>query len=94
METALQLLCGSVCLYVVGMFVAASVMRARAGVGVWHRLKVLGDDGFGVAWVTQLTVATMFWPITLVIWLARGCPEPRVVFNEKAVERQLRSNNM
>ena len=72
----------------IGMLVAMSVMRVRAGAGFWRGLKVLGPDGFGVLWVAQLVVCSMFWPVTFAVWLARGRPEPRVVFNHKADERQ------
>lgn len=71
-----------------GIVVAVSVMRVRSGAGFWRRLTVFGPNGFGPMWVATLTVCGMFWPITLVVWLLRGCPEPRVVFNHKADERQ------
>jgi hypothetical protein len=74
----------------IGWLVAIFVIRARAGAGVWNRLQVFGPDGFGLGWTTSAGTAALFWPITLVIWLARGRPEPRVVFNEKAVERRRR----
>ena len=76
--------------YVIGWFVAIMVIRVRAGVGVWHRLKVFGSDGFGPVWAVSAGTAALFWPITLAVWFARGRPEPRVVFNEKAIERQRR----
>jgi hypothetical protein len=76
--------------YVIGWLVAIMVIRVRAGVGVWHRLKVFGSDGFGPAWTLSAGTAALFWPITLAVWLARGRPEPRIVFNEKAVERRRR----
>jgi len=86
----MEYVCGALCVYIVGTFVSISVMRARAGVGVWHRLKVFGPDGFGPGWVLTCTLASMVWPVTLVAWLARGRPEPRVVFNEKAEQRRRR----
>jgi hypothetical protein len=79
-------------IYVIGWITAIMVIRVRAGVGVWRRLKVFGDDGFGPGWTMSAGSAALFWPITLVIWLARGCPEPRIVFNEKALERRRRMN--
>ena len=79
------------CIYAIVALVSLYVMRARAGAGIWHRLKVFGDDGFGLGWIVTITIAGLFWPVTLAIWLARGCPEPRVVFNEKALERRNRS---
>ena len=33
----------------------------------------------------------LFWPVVLVRWLVQGRPEPRVVFNEKAMEREGRT---
>lgn len=83
--------CVAMTVYVVGWLVAIMVIRVRAGVGIWHRLKVFGNDGFGLAWTMTAGTAALFWPVTLVIWLLRGRPEPRVVFNEKALERQRRS---
>jgi hypothetical protein len=73
--------------YFIGGLVAATIIRSRAGVGQ-GRIKILGPNGFGLDWFLACMVATMFWPITLVIWLTRGRPEPRIVFNEKARERR------
>ena len=84
--------CLFVTAYVIGWITAIMVIRVRAGVGVWQRLKVLGDEGFGVTWTMNAGLAALFWPITLIIWLARGRPEPRVVFNDKALERRRRSD--
>lgn len=86
----MEYVCGLFCVYVTITIISVFVMRARAGAGVWHRLKVIGDNGFGVGWVMTISIAATFWPITLGRWLLRGCPEPRVVFNEKAVERRRR----
>lgn len=73
---------------VVGGFIVSSVViRARAGVGQ-GRIRVFGKHGFGLVWVMMAMLASFFWPITLAMWLARGRPEPRVVFNKKAEERQ------
>jgi hypothetical protein len=74
--------------WLIGMLVALSVMRVRAGAGFWLGLKIGGPTGFPVLWVAQLLVCSMFWPVTLVVWLVRGRPEPRWVFNHKAEERQ------
>jgi hypothetical protein len=76
--------------YIVGFLVAMTVIRARAGVGQ-GRIQILGKQGFGVEWFATVVVATLFWPVTLGIWLIRGRPEPRVVFNHKAEERRLRA---
>ena len=73
----------------IGIFVAISVMRVRAGAGFWRGLKIFGPNGFGPVWATTVVVCGMFWPVTLATWLARGRPEPRVVFNHKAEERRL-----
>jgi hypothetical protein len=75
----------------IGMLVAMSVIRVRAGGGFWLGLKAFGPDGFGPVWVGTLIICSMAWPITLAVWLARGRPEPRIVFNDKAVERQRRA---
>jgi hypothetical protein len=88
---AFGVLCALLCLYSISVLISAYIMRARAGAGVWHRLKVFGDDGFGLGWVLTIVLASMVWPITLILWLARGRPEPRIVFNEKAEERRRRS---
>lgn len=71
----------------IGILVALSVMRVRAGAGFWRRLKVFGPNGFGPAWVVTIVACGMFWPVTLAVWLLRGRPEPRMVFNHKAEER-------
>jgi hypothetical protein len=73
--------------YWVGVFIAVIVIRARAGVGQ-RRIRVIGPQGFGLGWTTMSALAVGLWPIALIVWLARGRPEPRVVFNEKAVERK------
>lgn len=73
--------------YIVGWFIAMVVTRSRAGVGQ-GRIQVSGSQGFGLTWVMMNAMATLFWPITLIVWLTRGRPEPRVVFNEKATERR------
>jgi hypothetical protein len=83
MEMALALI------YIVGFMVAMTVIRSRAGVGQ-RKIKILGPTGFGLSWFLSSSVAIMFWPVTLAIWLARGRPEARVVFNHKAEERQRR----
>ena len=75
-------------IYFVGFFVAVFVIRHRAGVGVWHRLKVFGPNGFGLTWLLWSSLKAMFWPATLAVWIATGRPEPRLVFNEKALARQ------
>lgn len=80
--------CTVLTLWFMGWIVAIGVIRARAGVTVWHRLQVFGEGGHGLEWTITAGSAALFWPITLVIWLARGRPEPRIVFNEKALERQ------
>ena len=76
--------------YFIGMFASVGVMRVRCGVGIWHRPKILGPDGFGIVWVVTVVLCSMVWPVTLAVWLFRGRPEPRVVFNEKAAERHRR----
>jgi hypothetical protein len=73
--------------YIAGILIAASVIRVRAGVGLANQLKILGDRGFGPVWFLTAMAASMFWPVTLVVWLVRGRPEPRIVFNDKAEER-------
>jgi hypothetical protein len=80
--------------YIVGWFAAALVIRARAGAGIWYRLKVFGPDGFGLGWTMSAGLAALFWPVTLGVWLARGRPEPRVVFNDKAIERERRMRGL
>ncbi|WP_181780427.1 hypothetical protein [Pseudonocardia pini] len=74
-----------------GILVSGFVLRARAGIGIWRGMKVFGPGGFGIGWTATAAVCAAFWPITLVVWLVRGMPEPRVVFNEKALERRRRS---
>jgi hypothetical protein len=86
MATALGILVG---VWIVGWLMAIFVIRIRAGVGLWHRLKVFGPNGFGLGWALHAGTKAMFWPVTLVYWLTSGRPEPGVVFNEKARRRQL-----
>lgn len=76
--------------YFVAVFTTVIIFRVRADLGFWHGLKVVGEGGVGLEWLLIAVVSAMFWPITLVIWLIRGRPEPRIVFNDKAVERQRR----
>jgi hypothetical protein len=73
--------------YWIGLFAGMVAIRHRAGVGQ-GRIQILGREGFGLTWFCQTLVALLFWPVTLIIWLVRGRPEPRVVFNERAEERQ------
>lgn len=77
--------------YLVGVMVAVIVIKSRAGVGNWARPKIFGPDGFGPVWMTTTLLSSMFWPVVLVRWLVQGRPEPRVVFNEKAMERERRT---
>jgi len=77
--------------YLVGVVVAVTVIKARAGVGIWGRPKIFGPDGFGPVWTVTTMASAMFWPVVLVRWLVQGRPEPRVVFNEKAIEREART---
>jgi hypothetical protein len=77
-------------LWPVGFIVGIGVLRVRAGLGLWHTLRVFGPGGVGLAWPFAAGLCALLWPITLVVWLARGCPEPRVVFNERAEAREAR----
>lgn len=81
MEMAIALI------WFVGMVVGMVVVRHRAGVGQ-GRIKIIGRDGFGFVWFWRMVFAIAFWPVTLVIWLARGRPEARTVFNERAEQRR------
>lgn len=76
--------------YVVGVVVSTAVIRVRAGTGLRYRLRVFGPDGFGLAWVLTGILSSMAWPVALTVWLVRGRPEPRIVFNHRAVERRRR----
>jgi hypothetical protein len=76
--------------YISGWMIAVCAIRVRAGVGVSDRLKVFGPNGFGLAWTLHSALKAVFWPLTLIHWLASGCLEPRVVFNEKAHQRLAR----
>ena len=72
--------------YLLIFFIATRILRARAGIGNRYNLKITGPGGYG-SWVFRAGLASLFWPATFVVWLARGRPEPRVVFNEKARQR-------
>jgi hypothetical protein len=74
--------------WLLGAIVAGFVVRVRAGVGVWRRPKILGPDGFGLGWAIHSAFKAAFWPVTLGYWVANGRPEPRVVFNAKARQRE------
>ena len=87
----MKFVCTALTIWVIGWIVAIGVIRSRAGVDIWHRLKVFGPDGHGPGWAFTAGTAALFWPLTLVVWLARGRPEPSVVFNEKAAERRRRA---
>jgi hypothetical protein len=73
--------------YVIGFLIAMGVTRHRAGVGQ-GRIQIFGREGFGAGWFARHCVTVLFWPVSLVIWLAKGRPEPRTVFNDRARERQ------
>lgn len=76
-----------VVIYIVGIVVAIMTYRIRAGLGVWARYRIFGPDGVGLEW-TALTAAKGFgWPVVFAVWLASGRPEPRIVYNDRAVER-------
>lgn len=77
--------------YFIGVIVSVSVLRWRAGTGFWYGLRVFGPNGFGPVWTGTVIVCSMAWPVTLAVWILRGRPEPRIVFNEKALERQRRA---
>lgn len=76
--------------WLIGIVVAVVVTRARSGIGNWGRIHVFGEGGVGIEWFAGTLMAVAFWPATLAIWLVRGRPEPRIVFNEKAAERRRR----
>lgn len=75
-------------IYFIGMLVALSVFRVRAGLGFWHGLALFGPGGVGLEWLAINTGKAMVWPVTAAVWLATDRPEPAIVFNEKAVARR------
>lgn len=77
-------------IYLAGWLGTVCVMRVRAGIPLWGRIKVFGRGGVGVDWILIGIVIALGWPVALVVWLLRGRPEPRIVFNEKARERARR----
>ncbi|MEV1058759.1 hypothetical protein AB0I92_16010 [Micromonospora chalcea] len=79
--------CTLLLIYVTGYFISYLVVTFRAGLG-WHGNKLLGQGGLGVEFLLFSALTVTFWPIALIAWLARGRPEPRIVFNEKARERR------
>ena len=78
-----------VLIWFAGLVASVQVLRSRAGIKTWSRIKVFGRGGYGPGWVMWSAMKGFFWPVTLVVWLATGRPEPRVVFNEKAAQRKL-----
>ncbi|WP_405432258.1 hypothetical protein [Micromonospora sp. NBC_00617] len=74
--------CTLLLVYLVGWFISVMVIRHRAGLG-WQGNKLVGDGGLGIEWVARTAIAAMFWPITLILWIARGRPAPPVVFTRR-----------
>jgi hypothetical protein len=78
-----------VVIYFVGAAIYSVVRRSRAGINdLFGRIKIFGPGGVGPDWFLVSLVLTAVWPATFVWWLVNGRPEPRVVFNEKARERE------
>lgn len=88
-DTIALLIMSTYIVWLVGVAGSAMVMRYRAGIG-HGRLRVFGPNGFGPAWIATSIALSLAWPITLAVWLYKGRPEPRVVFNHRAEERQRR----
>ncbi|MDN5932473.1 MAG: hypothetical protein L0I24_15640 [Pseudonocardia sp.] len=88
-DTAALLIMWTYLVWLLGVAVSAVVIRHRAGTGQ-GRLRVFGPNGFGLGWIMTSLACSVAWPITLAVWLYRGRPEPRTVFNHKAGERQRR----
>ncbi|WP_157467393.1 hypothetical protein [Frankia sp. QA3] len=61
-----------------GIVVSIASMRVRAGLGFWHGLRP--SDVASVVWLVKAAICSVFWPVTLVVWLARGRPQPSVVY--------------
>lgn len=70
--------------YGVGVFVAITAVKIRAGVPV---MATIFPWDVGWVWFFMTFATTMLWPVTLVLWLKAGRPEPTVVFGDKARER-------
>lgn len=77
-----------VVVYVVGIFVSSPIYKSRAGAPAFGRFRIFGKRGFGVGWITSVIGKMFAWPVVLVVWLIKGRPQPRRVFNEKAAARQ------
>jgi hypothetical protein len=60
--------------WIVGIFVAVGVGRARIGMSQWGRLG-LETVMRSLPWFLTSLVIMMFWPIALIVWLARGRAE-------------------
>ncbi len=84
-----EILISTFCVYFVGLIVGMLIMRSRAGFGSFAPLVAYDGNGTSVlGWLITCLAMITVWPVSLVIWLARGCPPPRIVFNEKAAERR------
>jgi|GEM_PF-6707883 hypothetical protein len=70
--------------YLVGIFIARGVICSRAGLSAVRGFQVGGPDGFGYMFALRVGTASLFWPLALAVWLLRGRPEPKLVFDEKA----------
>jgi hypothetical protein len=71
-------------IHFLGIIVASCVFKNRAGVPMLSRFRIFGKKGFGLGWALTMGGKSMVWPVVLIVWLANGRPEPKVVFNEKA----------
>lgn len=85
---------GLLAIYLIGAFIHSIARRQRAGINdLWGRIKIFGQGGVGVDWFLLTVCLMAAWPATLIWWLANGRPEPRIVFNEKALDRQRNSGS-
>lgn len=77
-----------VIIWIVGMLISGFVYRARAGLGIWHRISPIGSGGTGLEWFFVTVGKVLVWPVVCALWVVKGTPEPRIVFNEKAEARR------
>jgi hypothetical protein len=60
--------------YFVGVLVAITVLRRRAGLPYWAflQLEVIGNN---MLWYTQVIIKSLLWPYFWYAWVKKGKPE-------------------
>jgi hypothetical protein len=67
-------------IWVFGLIPAILIIRYRAGLGLWDRVRVTGAGGVGVGPMFLMVGKSMAWPVTLIYWLMNDRPEPAITY--------------